>query len=93
MLFSWPSTPSTVNRLLVPKHSFMKVSGSFTRKAKEPKARMRIMPKSASRIMTGLAVPHFRSRNCLVLMKYTSLLKGELKPNFHALSLVRMGMF
>ncbi len=51
------------------------------------------MPNSASRIITGLLVPHFWSRNCLVLMKYTSALKGELKPYFQDLSAVMMGMF
>lgn len=57
-----------------------------------PNARSRIMPNSASRIITGLEVPHLRSRNCLVFTKYTSALKGELKPNFHAFSAVMMGM-
>ena len=50
------------------------------------------MPNSASRIMTGLLVPHFISRNCLVFTKYTSHLKGLLKPYFQDFSAVRTGI-
>ena len=65
----WPSTPAAVKRAAVPKTSRMKTAGSLTRKAKEPKARRRIMPSSLSRIITGLAVPHLRSRNWRVETK------------------------
>ena len=34
-----------------------------------PNARRRIIPNSASRIITGFAVPHFRSVNIRVLKK------------------------
>ena len=87
----WPSTPSAVKRELVPNTSRIKAAGSLTRKEKDPNARTRIMPNSLSRIITGLAVPHLRSMNCRVETKYTSLLKGELKPNFHARSAVITG--
>ena len=44
-------------------------------------------------MVAGPGVPHFRSVKMRVLKKYTSALKGESKPYFQPLRVVRMGMF
>ena len=59
--------------------------GRSTCTANAPKARSRTMPNSASRIMIGFCVPHFRSVNWRVLTKYTSALNGELEAVLPAL--------
>ncbi len=51
------------------------------------------MPKSASRIMAGFWVPHFWSVNWRVFTKYTSALKGLLKPYFQPCKVDRIGRF
>ena len=51
------------------------------------------MPNSASRIIAGFCVPHFRSVNCRVLTKYTSALNGTAKPYFQPLRVERIGRF
>ena len=61
-------------------------------KSNVPKALALTIPRSSSRIMIGLAVPHLLPVNRRVLRKYTSALNGELKPNFHDFNLVRIGM-
>ena len=63
------------------------------RKSKIPKARRRTTPKSASRIITGLGVPHLLPVNRRVVMKNTSALNGEWNPYFHPPSRVSTGMF
>jgi len=51
------------------------------------------MPKSLSRIIAGPGVPHLRSVNLRVEMKYTSALNGLSKPYFHPFSVARIGRF
>ena len=51
------------------------------------------MPNSASRIMMGLAVPHFWSVNWRVFTKYTSALKGDSNPYFQDFNVVSTGIF
>ncbi len=62
------------------------------RKSYVPNARTRTMPKSWSRTITGLEVPHLLPVNRRVVRKYTSALKGDSNPYFQPLSLVRIGM-
>ena len=45
-----------------------------------PKARIRVGPNSGSRSITGFLVPHFWSVKRVVLTKYVSDTKGDLKP-------------
>jgi len=52
-----------------------------------------MIPKSLSRIVKGLLVPHFWPENCDVSTKYTSHLKGLLKPFAHDIRLVKTGKF
>ena len=80
------------NWLSVPATSFRKSLGSVILKSKVPKARTRTMPKSASRIMIGLLVPHLLPVKRRVVTKYTSALKGDSSPYFQPLSVERMGM-
>ena len=58
-----------------------------------PNARTRTIPNSGSRIIAGFWVPHFWSVNWRVLTKYTSALKGLLKPYFQPFSVDRIGRF
>ena len=69
------------------------IAGSLARIEYRPKAVTRTIPNSLSRIVAGPGVPHLRSVNLRVEMKYTSALNGLLKPYFHPRSVVRMGMF
>ncbi len=79
----WWSEPAT---------SLRKSFGSQTRKSKVPKARTRTMPKSGSRSITGLLVPHLLPVNSRVLTKYTSALNGDSNPYFQPCSVDRIGM-
>ena len=86
-------TSCVVKRLSVPTRSRMMIAGSLARIEYRPKAVTRTMPNSLSRMVAGPGVPHFKSVNLRVEMKYTSALNGLLKPYFHPLGVVRMGMF
>ena len=52
---------------------------------------MRTGPNSGSRHMMGFWVPHLKLLKSVVLMKYTSHLKGEEKPYSQLCKVVRMG--
>jgi hypothetical protein len=65
--------------------------GSVAFRVYTPNARTRTGPKSASRIITGFGVPHFRSVIWRVETKYTSALNGLSKPCFHPASVLSTG--
>ncbi len=79
--------------LSVPMTSRRKTSTSAIFTTQRPLARTCTMPKSGSRTVIGWGVPHRMSVTGRVLMKYTSLRKGLLKPCFQPCSVLRMGRF
>ena len=66
---SWPVISSVVVRPCVPTIVAKNAFGSAIFIAYVPNARRRIIPNSASRIITGFVVPHFRSVKSRMLKK------------------------
>ena len=77
----------------VPMTSRRKMSTSSMETTHKPLARTWTMPKSGSRTVIGCGVPQRRSVTGRVLMKYTSLRNGLLKPCFQPCRVPRIGRF